>query len=883
MLDLLADRKVIGEWSGEILFNGGLRSRWFQRDSAYILQDDLHIPTLTVRESIEFSAKVRLIEGTTAAEINERVDLLLDLMGLEHVQDSLVGGQKIRGISGGQLKRLSIAVEIVSLPDFIALDEPTSGLDSFMALEVMNTVKKLCLQNRTCVSTIHQPSAQVFALFDTIILIADGRLIYAGGTKDVLSYFQSLGFHYEIGENPAEFVIEISQSAVSSQRYGYQSPQQLEKHFQAYRTSKKLYQPYQRRPSEETVTEFQLNRLHATTKSTQFVHLLRRELLAITRNRNEILALVVKNMVVACLIGIIFFNQVHVNLPLYDAYGVPKAEVNNISALLFFGLMHTMVSNVESIPHLCARHAIFQREVNAFAYSVSPYWLAHSLSVLPVQLIGFLSFIFICYFLCSFPISWEYFFYFSGILWIASLSSYYLAMAIAAWTADEKIAFIVFPLTFLFFSTFSGYAIAVDEVPKMWSWAPWISYVRWAFEGLMTNQWEDYSSVEDNDGYSTVLSLYDFEGFDKGNSFWIMALVVGFNMLLAYVAMRPKPRQLVKLSMQGMTEHEGSTHSMVMESVVASNPLQASIESSESLREKLLPTSPQRSSQSQSIAASLSQRLSQPSASSASSASTTTTSILKGLEEGATSAPFLAETPSAYHFADIENSPGLELLFRDLHYFIPNPHYSPNRDLRPGSHVSSPSTSGKHNSNSSSGGVSGAATSSSAPLGEGGKDLHVLKGISGIIKAGQMTALMGSSGAGKSTLLDILAMRKTMGDIRGAVLINNKVQSMELMQSSSAYVMQENVFLSCLTVEETLYFAAQLRLPERWSKEEKDKRVQQILSVLALHPVADSFVGDEVRRGISGGQKKRLAIGIEIIHLPDILFLGKCACNTWVY
>ncbi|RYH11928.1 ATP-binding cassette domain-containing protein, partial [archaeon] len=232
LLDLLADRKEDGLWSGHILFNGGARSKWFRRDSAYILQDDMHIPTLTVKETLQFAASTRLPEGSGREAIEERVSALLNIMGLEHIKDSMVGGSGIRGISGGQLKRLSIAVEIVALPDVIFLDEPTSGLDSLIALEVMHAVRTLSDQHRTCVSTIHQPSPQVFDLFDSVLLIAEGRMVYFGPTSQVVSYFSALGYQFGKGENSAEFIIEISQGARTSKRLGRLPVIELEKNYE---------------------------------------------------------------------------------------------------------------------------------------------------------------------------------------------------------------------------------------------------------------------------------------------------------------------------------------------------------------------------------------------------------------------------------------------------------------------------------------------------------------------------------------------------------------------------------------------------------------------------------------------------------------------------
>lgn len=122
LLDLLADRKRSGVASGYILMDGQPRTPWFNRSSAYVLQNDLHIATLTVIETVRFAARVRMPEGTSEAQREARVQLLLSLMTLSHVSNSRVGDSMNRGISGGEAKRLSIAVEMVSLPGLIFLD-----------------------------------------------------------------------------------------------------------------------------------------------------------------------------------------------------------------------------------------------------------------------------------------------------------------------------------------------------------------------------------------------------------------------------------------------------------------------------------------------------------------------------------------------------------------------------------------------------------------------------------------------------------------------------------------------------------------------------------------------------------------------------------------
>lgn len=125
LLDLIADRIQAGSWSGDVFIDQRAKSYFFNRDSAYVRQDDIHFPTLTVLETIRYAAWTRMPEESTAKQRADRVEFLIDKMGLEHVKNSICGDSMHKGISGGQLKRVSIAVEIIHLPKLIFLDGTT--------------------------------------------------------------------------------------------------------------------------------------------------------------------------------------------------------------------------------------------------------------------------------------------------------------------------------------------------------------------------------------------------------------------------------------------------------------------------------------------------------------------------------------------------------------------------------------------------------------------------------------------------------------------------------------------------------------------------------------------------------------------------------------
>ncbi|KAK1371054.1 Half-size ABCG transporter [Heracleum sosnowskyi] len=155
------------------------------------------------------------------------------------------------------------------------------------------------------------------------------------------------------------------------------------------------------------------------------------------------------------------------------------------------------------------------------------------------------------------------------------------------------------------------------------------------------------------------------------------------------------------------------------------------------------------------------------------------------------------------------------------------------------------------------------------------KETYLLNDISGQALRGEVMAIMGPSGAGKSTFLDALAGRIHQGSLEGSVRIDAKPVSTSYMKMISSYVMQDDQLFAMLTVYETFMFAAEVRLPPSISRSEKKKRVYELLDQLGLTSSAHTYIGDEGRRGVSGGERRRVSIGIDIIHKPSLLFLDE--------
>ncbi|PIA17582.1 hypothetical protein COEREDRAFT_23594, partial [Coemansia reversa NRRL 1564] len=221
LLDILSRREKCGTVSGKVLINNhdlisGITTEEFHRMSGYVDQQDLHVATATVYEAVMTSALLRLPRAMSKVAKNKRVCEVLTELGLWSVRNSKIGKNGARGISGGEMRRVSIACELVTSPSIIFLDEPTSGLDAYNAFVVMNTLSKLTRRyGRTVICTIHQPRTDIFSMFDQLIVLAAGQMCYSGPSSEIAGYLESIGHAVPDGYNVADFSVDLVQQATA--------------------------------------------------------------------------------------------------------------------------------------------------------------------------------------------------------------------------------------------------------------------------------------------------------------------------------------------------------------------------------------------------------------------------------------------------------------------------------------------------------------------------------------------------------------------------------------------------------------------------------------------------------------------------------------------
>ncbi|KAM8800913.1 broad substrate specificity ATP-binding cassette transporter ABCG2 isoform 2-T5 [Rhynchonycteris naso] len=498
LLDILAARKDPQGLSGDVLINGAPRPANFKCNSGYVVQDDVVMGTLTVRENLQFSAALRLPTTMTNHEKNERINMVIQELGLAKVADSKVGTQFIRGVSGGERKRTSIGMELITDPSILFLDEPTTGLDSSTANAVLLLLKRMSKQGRTIIFSIHQPRYSIFKLFDSLTLLASGRLVFHGPAHEALGYFASAGHHCEPYNNPADFFLDVingDSSAVVLNREdeddeakGTEEPSKRDKplieklaefygnsaFFRETKVELDQLAGVQKKKKSEVFKEI--------TYATSFCHQLRwvsrRSFKNLLGNPQASIAQIIITVILGLVIGAIF----------YDLKNDPTG-IQNRAGVLFFLTTNQCFSSVSSVELFVVEKKLFIHEYISGYYRVSSYFFGKLLSdLLPMRMLPSILFTCIIYFLLGLKPVVEAFFIMMFTLMMVAYSASSMALAIAAGQSVVSIATLLMTISFVFMMIFAGLLVNLRTVGPWLSWLQYFSIPRYGFAALQHNE-----------------------------------------------------------------------------------------------------------------------------------------------------------------------------------------------------------------------------------------------------------------------------------------------------------------------------------------------------------------------------------------------------------
>ncbi|KAJ6872781.1 ABC transporter G family member 20 [Populus alba x Populus x berolinensis] len=210
LIDALADRIAKESLKGSVTLNGEvLESRLLKVISAYVMQDDLLFPMLTVEETLMFSADFRLPRSLSRSKKKARVQALIDQLGLRNAANTVIGDEGHRGVSGGERRRVSIGTDIVHDPILLFLDEPTSGLDSTSAFMVVKVLQRIARSGSIVIMSVHQPSYRILTVLDSLIFLSHGQTVYGGSPGGLPDFFGQFGHPIPENENRTEFALDL--------------------------------------------------------------------------------------------------------------------------------------------------------------------------------------------------------------------------------------------------------------------------------------------------------------------------------------------------------------------------------------------------------------------------------------------------------------------------------------------------------------------------------------------------------------------------------------------------------------------------------------------------------------------------------------------------
>ncbi|KAJ0714661.1 putative ABC transporter, AAA+ ATPase domain, ABC-2 type transporter [Helianthus annuus] len=506
LLSMLGGRLTDHNMGGSITYNDQPYSKSLKSRIGFVTQDDILFPHLTVKETITYAALLKLPKTLTKqTKVKQAEDVIREL-GLERCQDTMIGNSFVRGVSGGERKRVSIGNEIIINPSVLFLDEPTSGLDSTTALRIIELLQDIAEAEKTVITTIHQPSSRLFHKFDKLILLGKGSLLYFGKASEAMGYFSSIGFCPLMSMNPAEFLLDLANGNtndvslppeledklhIGSSRSGKPSSTAVHEYLvEACATN--LADEIKRKLAIRTSSEREMKaNIHSVKRewgaswTEQFTILFWR---GIKERRHDYFSWlrIMQIIATAVILGLLWWRS--------DVHS-PKDIQNQAGLLFFIAVFWAFFPVFTAIFTFPQERAMLKKERAADMYKLSAYFIARTTSDIPLDLILPLIFLLIVYFMAGLLLTAQAFFLTMLIVFLCIVAAQGLGLAIGAAVMDLNKATTMASVVVMAFMLAGGFF--VKDVPVFISWLSYLSFNYHTYRLILKVQYGHISSVVD--------------------------------------------------------------------------------------------------------------------------------------------------------------------------------------------------------------------------------------------------------------------------------------------------------------------------------------------------------------------------------------------------
>uniref|UniRef100_A0A0D9V7J2 ABC transporter G family member 5 n=1 Tax=Leersia perrieri TaxID=77586 RepID=A0A0D9V7J2_9ORYZ len=497
LIDALANRISRDALKGSVTLNGeALTGNVIKSISAYVMQDDLLFPMLTVTETLSFAAEFRLPRSLPPTKKRARVQALIDQLGLRAAENTIIGDEGHRGVSGGERRRVSIGTDIIHDPILLFLDEPTSGLDSTSAYMVVQVLRRIAAGGSIVITSIHQPSQRILGLLDHLILLSGGRTVFSGPPSAIPAYFAEFGYPVPDDENRAEFALDLIREFESS-------PTGTKPLVDFNRTWQMMHAPrddlsWAPSMSLKEAISASVSRGKLVSGSDMggggggeaasmhtYANPFWVEMKVLTRRS----AINTRRMPELFLIrlGAVVITGAILATVFYKLDQSPKGAQERLGFFAF--AMSTMFYTcADALPVFLQERYIFLRETAYGAYRRTSYVLSNAIVSFPPLVVLSLAFAFTTFFAVGLAGGVSGFVFYT----VAILASFWAGSGFVTFLSGViphvMIGYTVVVAILAYFLLFSGFFINRDRIPDYWIWFHYLSLVKYPFEGVLQNE-----------------------------------------------------------------------------------------------------------------------------------------------------------------------------------------------------------------------------------------------------------------------------------------------------------------------------------------------------------------------------------------------------------